>query len=67
MTLKNVLKRYQAYVQGGAILNQATKWIEAGKITPLVDPRKFTLATAQAAHEAIEKSSAIGKIVIDIE
>jgi len=51
----------------GAILNQATKWIEAGKITPLVDPRKFTLATAQAAHEAIEKSSAIGKIVIDIE
>lgn len=51
----------------GASLSQATQLIEAGKLHPLLDPRHFTLATAQAAHEAVEKNTAIGKIIIAIE
>jgi NADPH:quinone reductase len=33
---------------------------------PRVDPRRFTLATAEDAHRAIETRSAAGKIVVDV-
>jgi NADPH:quinone reductase-like Zn-dependent oxidoreductase len=50
----------------GDILREATKLAEAGKLTPLLDPRRFTLETAHDAHDAIEAGSAMGKIVIDV-
>lgn len=50
----------------GDILREATKLAEAGQLTPILDPRHFTLETAHDAHDAIEAGTAAGKIVIDI-
>ena len=50
----------------GDILREATKFAEAGQLTPILDPRHFTLEMAHEAHAAIEAGTAAGKIVIDI-
>ncbi|AYL99579.1 quinone oxidoreductase [Mucilaginibacter celer] len=50
----------------GEIMEDATKLAEAGKLIPLVDERKFTLATANEAHEILENGKANGKLVIDV-
>jgi NADPH:quinone reductase-like Zn-dependent oxidoreductase len=50
----------------GEIMQEATKLIENNKLMPLVDERRFTLATAQEAYDAIENGKTIGKLVIDI-
>ena len=50
----------------GEILREATGLVEAGKLRPRLDPRRFGLGSAGAAHAAIEDRSAEGKIVIDI-
>jgi NADPH:quinone reductase len=50
----------------GEILREASLLIEAGKVTPRVDPRHFTLATIDEAYRALESNSAAGKIVIDV-
>jgi len=50
----------------GEILRQASLLIEAGKVTPRVDPRHFTLAAIDEAYRALESNSAAGKIVIDV-
>ncbi|MCR3713752.1 zinc-dependent alcohol dehydrogenase family protein [Citrobacter freundii] len=51
----------------GDILRTLTGYVEAGKIRPIVDPRRFSLDTALEAHNAQENGSALIKIVIDIE
>jgi len=48
------------------ILKEAAKFIEEGKLKPLIDPRNFTLDTAMDAHKAVSDSSSVGKIVVDI-
>jgi NADPH:quinone reductase len=50
----------------GAILREATKLAEEGKLVPLVDPRRFTFETAMEAHRAVEDGTAVGKIVVDV-
>jgi NADPH2:quinone reductase len=50
----------------GEIMQEATKLAEAGKLVPLVDERRFTLATAMEAHSLVESGKALGKVVIDI-
>jgi hypothetical protein len=35
-------------------------------LTPLLDPRRFTLKTALDAHRAVESGTAAGKIVVDV-
>jgi NADPH:quinone reductase-like Zn-dependent oxidoreductase len=50
----------------GDILREAAGLIEAGKLRPRLDPRRFNLSDVAAAHAAIEDRSATGKIVIDI-
>nr|WP_291141534.1 zinc-dependent alcohol dehydrogenase family protein [Flavobacterium sp. UBA7680] len=50
----------------GDILKETTKFIEEGKLKPLIDPRTFTLDNAMEAHKAVSDNSAIGKIVVDI-
>ena len=50
----------------GEILREATGLVEAGKLRPRLDPRRFGLSSAGEAHAAIEDRSAEGKIVIDI-
>jgi NADPH:quinone reductase-like Zn-dependent oxidoreductase len=39
---------------------------EAGDFTPIVDPRRFTLDTVEAAHAAMAGGDASGKLVIDV-
>jgi NADPH:quinone reductase len=50
----------------GEILAEATRLAEAGKLAPRVDPRRFTLETVAAAHEALERGNAAGKLVVTI-
>lgn len=50
----------------GEIMREATKLVEAGKVSPRVDPRRFTLDTAASAHELLETRKANGKLVIEV-
>ncbi|WP_433769705.1 zinc-dependent alcohol dehydrogenase family protein [Pseudomonas putida] len=50
----------------GEILSQAARLIEAGKLKPIVDPHRFTLDTAEAAHELLKSGAAQGRLVIEI-
>jgi NADPH2:quinone reductase len=50
----------------GEILAQARALIEAGKLAPRLDPRRFALDTIGDAYQAIKDGSARGKLVVDI-
>jgi NADPH:quinone reductase-like Zn-dependent oxidoreductase len=50
----------------GEILREATRLVEAGKIVPRVDPRRFTVDAVCDAYRAIKARSSSGKIVVDI-
>ena len=50
----------------GQILREATRLIEAGSLRPLMDPRTFTLETAESAHELLVSGAAQGRLVVDI-
>ena len=50
----------------GDILREATRLIEAGKLAPRVDPRRFTSSSVGDAYRALESNDAAGKIVVDI-
>jgi NADPH2:quinone reductase len=51
----------------GEILQVATRLVEAGKLSPRVDPRSFDLASADLAYQAIAAGSTKGKIVVDVQ
>ena len=51
----------------GDILRETASLVEAGKLRPRLDPRRFSLSNVDAAHEALADRSARGKIVVDIE
>ncbi|MBC3842127.1 zinc-dependent alcohol dehydrogenase family protein [Streptacidiphilus sp. 4-A2] len=50
----------------GDILEQAAAIAEAGRLTPRLDPRHFTLESAAEAYHAVTGGHAQGKIVIDV-
>lgn len=50
----------------GDILRQITALADSGALTPIVDPRTFTLHTAGEAHRAVEDGTARGKIVVEL-
>ena len=50
----------------GHILRQIAQWVDEGKLTPLVDPTRFTLNDVNAAHEYFESGKHTGKIVIEV-
>ncbi|CAA9202925.1 Zinc-type alcohol dehydrogenase-like protein [Flavobacterium bizetiae] len=50
----------------GAVLQEATKLAEAGKLKPLVDSHHYTLNTVTNAYEAMEQRTNTGKVVISI-
>lgn len=50
----------------GEILRQAAQLIEAGQLKPLLDPRHFTLHSAEAAHELLVSGAAQGRLVVEI-
>lgn len=56
----------QGHARHGAILREASKLIEAGKLQVRLDPRRFTLRTAHDAHAAQIDGSARGKLVVDV-
>lgn len=51
----------------GEILAQAAELVDAGKIMPRVDPRRFTLQSVEEAYRAIEEKGTLGKIVVEID
>ena len=53
-------------VHHGEILEAASKMAEDGKLTPLVDPGRFTMDSVEEAYEALETKTAKGKVVIEI-
>lgn len=50
----------------GAILREAAKLVEAGKIRVRLDPATYTLDTVGAAYQAIAEGTANGKLVVGI-
>ena len=50
----------------GQILRQIAKWVDEGKLTPLVDPTRFSLRDVNAAHKYFESGKHTGKIVIEV-
>jgi len=48
----------------GQILRELTALVAAGKVKPLLDVRRFTFATAAAAHERLASGQATGKVVL---
>jgi NADPH2:quinone reductase len=51
----------------GEMLVEATRLAEQGKLTARLDPRRFDLASAERAYDAITERTARGKIVVDID
>ncbi|MGV9247704.1 zinc-binding dehydrogenase [Streptomyces sp. NPDC003710] len=51
----------------GEILREAAALADAGALKPLLDSRRFTLATVADAHAVVESGTAQGKVVIDID
>lgn len=50
----------------GEILRQAARLAEAGRFRPILDPRRFTLESVEAAHTAMDAGGALGKLVVDV-
>lgn len=50
----------------GEILTKAAQLASAGRLTPLLDERRFNLGDVGAAHGHLEAGAAVGKVVIDI-
>ncbi|MHC2285384.1 zinc-dependent alcohol dehydrogenase family protein [Bradyrhizobium barranii] len=50
----------------GEIMAEATRLVEAGKLAPLVDARRFTLESVGDAYALIRDHTAKGKLVVDI-
>ena len=56
----------QGRAHHGEILQQAARLVEAGRLLPLVDERRYTLDTALQAHDEVAGGRARGKIVVDV-
>jgi NADPH2:quinone reductase len=50
----------------GEILTHIARIVDEGKLKPLIDPHRFTLATISDAHALLESGKAHGKVVVSI-
>ncbi|RKF30576.1 zinc-dependent alcohol dehydrogenase family protein [Paraburkholderia fungorum] len=50
----------------GEMLEQATRLVEAGKLTPRLDPGRFDLSSAESAYALMVGGAAEGKVVVDV-
>ncbi len=50
----------------GAILREAAALVDAGLLTPRLDARRFSLATAADAHALVAAGQGRGKVVVDV-
>jgi NADPH:quinone reductase-like Zn-dependent oxidoreductase len=53
-------------VHHGHILAQATRLVQTGELIPLIDPRRFSLASVESAYKAVLDRDAQGKIIVDL-
>jgi NADPH:quinone reductase-like Zn-dependent oxidoreductase len=60
------LLTHEGRAHHGEILRHATRLVEAGRVRPYLDPRRFTLDSVGDAYAAITGHTADGKLVIDI-
>lgn len=51
----------------GAVLREAAKLVDEGKLRPLIDPHRFTFNDVAAAHSLMESGKHAGKIVLTRE
>ena len=54
------------YERHGAILQRVAALVEGGALKPLLDPVRFTLDEAGAAHDRLQSRGATGKLVLDV-
>ncbi|MCV3244145.1 NADPH2:quinone reductase [Mesorhizobium robiniae] len=50
----------------GRILEELAAMCDAGKVKPLLDPKRFDLARASEAHAYLESGKAVGKVVVNV-
>jgi len=50
----------------GEILREAAALVEAGKLIPMLDERRFDLGSVAEAHELVATGQARGKVVVDV-
>ncbi len=55
----------QGRAQHGKILSKISALVDAGDLTPLVDPKRFMLEEINAAHDYFATGQHVGKIVIE--
>lgn len=60
------LLTHQGRAHHGEILRNATRLVEAGRVRPHLDPRRFTLDSVGDAYDALTRRTADGKLVVDI-
>jgi NADPH2:quinone reductase len=51
----------------GEMMREATRFVEAGSLAPVVDPRRFDLRTAGDAYELVTSGTARVKVVVEVE
>lgn len=47
-----------------SILREAARFVDEGKLKPLVDPHEFRISDVAEAHQLLESGGAIGKVVL---
>lgn len=50
----------------GEILREVAALVDAGRLRPLLDTGRYTLADIGAAHARLESGAAVGKVVVDV-
>jgi NADPH2:quinone reductase len=50
----------------GAVLGEVAAAVDAGRLRPLLDDSRFTLAQAGDAHRRLESGQAVGKVVVEV-
>jgi NADPH:quinone reductase len=48
----------------GEILRQISRWVDEGKIKPLLDEKTYTFAQVAEAHRRLESGQAVGKVTL---
>ncbi|MBN1124534.1 MAG: zinc-dependent alcohol dehydrogenase family protein [Sedimentisphaerales bacterium] len=48
----------------GSILRRLARWVDEGRIRPLIDSRRFSITEIAEAHKLLESHSAVGKISV---
>ncbi|SDJ73480.1 NADPH2:quinone reductase [Ferrimonas sediminum] len=54
----------QGRANHGQILRRVAELVDAGKVTPLIDPSRFSLWQVADAHRHLQSGQAVGKIVL---